>query len=117
MASSVFEMFRLGIGPSSGHTVGPMCAALLFVRELACTEALEETVRVRYELMGSLGATGKGHATDRAVILGLSGMVPATVSASQSAEIDQRTQAEKALLLNGTKRITFDEDRDIVFFA
>ena len=70
MAASVFEMFKLGVGPSSSHTVGPMRAAYLFVQELAKKELLEKARRVVCELMGSLGATGKGHSTDLAVYLG-----------------------------------------------
>ena len=73
MAASVFEMFKLGVGPSSSHTVGPMRAALLFVQELQKKELLTQTQRVVCELMGSLGATGRGHATDKAVILGWAG--------------------------------------------
>ena len=87
MAASVFEMFKLGVGPSSSHTVGPMRAALLFVQELQKKELLPKTERVVCELMGSLGATGRGHATDKAVLLGLSGKAPATVTGRESVEI------------------------------
>ena len=69
MAASVFEMFKLGVGPSSSHTVGPMRAALLFVQELQKKELLPKTERVVCELMGSLGATGRGHATIRPCFL------------------------------------------------
>jgi L-serine dehydratase len=79
MAISVFDMFKIGIGPSSSHTVGPMRAARAFVRGLADDGLLPGVARVRVELFGSLGATGRGHGTDRAVILGLEGADPETV--------------------------------------
>ena len=71
MAVSAFELFSVGIGPSSSHTVGPMRAARTFVVALRDAGLLEATRRVRVELLGSLGATGRGHHSDRAVILGL----------------------------------------------
>src|SRR5665213_170697 len=73
---SVFDMFSIGIGPSSSHTVGPMRAALLFANSLRSSGMLVSTSRVRVELYGSLGATGYGHGTDKAVMLGLCGEVP-----------------------------------------
>ena len=77
MAISVFDLFKVGIGPSSSHTVGPMRAALLFTEEL--TERGITPARVRVELFGSLGATGHGHGTVTAVMLGLQGHAPDTV--------------------------------------
>ena len=71
MAISVFDMFKIGIGPSSSHTVGPMRAALIFVTRLQDEGVLSSVRRVRAELYGSLGATGKGHASDKAVISGV----------------------------------------------
>lgn len=117
MAASIFEMFKLGIGPSSSHTVGPMRAALLFSQELVKRGLLEQTQRVVCELMGSLGATGRGHATDKAVILGLSGKAPATIAPSDSCRILKQAGAEHSLCLAGLKNIAFDELRDIVFSA
>src|SRR3978361_2203497 len=77
MNTSLFELFKIGIGPSSSHTVGPMRAALRFVRELdAMSGRLSQTARLRAELYGSLAFTGIGHGTDRAVLLGLSGEAP-----------------------------------------
>mgnify|MGYP000084112037 CR=1 FL=1 len=73
MAVSVFDLFKIGIGPSSSHTVGPMRAARLFVRHLQAHGLLPQTARVLSQLYGSLGATGKGHGTDGAVILGFLG--------------------------------------------
>ena len=71
MAVSVFDLFKIGIGPSSSHTVGPMRAARLFALRLEHEGLLKRVAQVRVELYGSLGATGKGHGTDKAVILGL----------------------------------------------
>ncbi|MCU1655682.1 MAG: L-serine ammonia-lyase [Pseudonocardiales bacterium] len=79
MAISVFDLFSIGIGPSSSHTVGPMRAACRFAEGLADDGLLSDVVRVRVELFGSLGATGHGHGSDRAVILGLEGERPETV--------------------------------------
>src|SRR5512138_887444 len=76
MTTSVFDLFKIGIGPSSSHTVGPMRAARSFAEALAAAGLLERTRRVRVQLFGSLGATGHGHGTDRAVILGLLGETP-----------------------------------------
>ena len=77
---SVVDLFRVGIGPSSSHTVGPMRAGLAFVSELAGSPRANEVRRITIDLFGSLGATGRGHSTDRAVLLGLAGHAPETVS-------------------------------------
>jgi L-serine deaminase len=76
---SVFELFKIGIGPSSSHTVGPMKAAAAFADGLAATGAIDRIASVEVALLGSLAFTGKGHATDKAVILGLSGQRPDSV--------------------------------------
>jgi len=76
MAISVFELFRVGIGPSSSHTVGPMRAAREFALGLESRRSLDRLASVRAELFGSLGATGKGHGSDKAVLLGLEGAEP-----------------------------------------
>lgn len=117
MAASVFEMFKFGVGPSSSHTVGPMRAALLFVQELEKKGMLNQTDRVVCELMGSLGATGRGHATDKAVLLGLAGKAPATVTGKESIEIPQVVEEEHKLSLASKKDIVFDSDRDMIFSA
>jgi L-serine dehydratase len=77
--TSLFELFKIGIGPSSSHTVGPMRAALRFARQLASANLLEQTTKVTVDLYGSLALTGHGHGTDRAILLGLSGEAPDTV--------------------------------------
>ncbi|MEF9417227.1 serine dehydratase beta chain, partial [Ralstonia solanacearum species complex bacterium RW470] len=79
MAVSVFDLFKIGIGPSSSHTVGPMRAALMFASGLEADGLMPQIASVRVELYGSLGATGKGHGTDRGVILGLMGEAPDTI--------------------------------------
>src|SRR5882762_11743195 len=76
MSVSVFDVFKIGIGPSSSHTVGPMRAASMFAAELRAERQLAQTTAIRAELFGSLGATGRGHGSDRAVILGLMGETP-----------------------------------------
>ena len=80
MAVSVFDLFSVGIGPSSSHTVGPMRAALMFASALEADGLMPQVTSVRVELYGSLGATGKGHGTDRGVILGLMGDSPESVA-------------------------------------
>ena len=93
MTISVFDMFKIGIGPSSSHTVGPMRAARTFARGLADDGLLPRVARVRVELFGSLGATGRGHGSDRAVILGLEGEDPETV---EVAAVEARVAAVRA---------------------
>ena len=83
---SVFELFKIGIGPSSSHTVGPMKAALSFARTLE-DHGLDRVARLRVTLMGSLAWTGKGHATDTAVMLGLAGEMPDSVTAADARRI------------------------------
>jgi len=83
MSLSTFDLFKIGIGPSSSHTVGPMCAAARFAAGLKRDGLLDATERVRVELYGSLGATGKGHGSDKAVILGLEGEQPEQVDTAR----------------------------------
>ena len=79
MSISLFELFKIGIGPSSSHTVGPMRAAERYLRELETLGLLDATARVETALYGSLALTGRGHCTDRAILCGLEGAEPATV--------------------------------------
>jgi L-serine dehydratase len=79
MAVSAFDLFSIGIGPSSSHTVGPMRAARRFVERLAADQLLDRTVRIKAQLFGSLGATGHGHGSDKAVLWGLEGEDPETI--------------------------------------
>ncbi|MCX3292424.1 L-serine ammonia-lyase [Streptomyces sp. NEAU-H22] len=114
MAISVFDLFSIGIGPSSSHTVGPMRAAGLFVRRLRNEELLGSVASVRSELYGSLGATGHGHGTPKAVLLGLEGDSPRTVDVSSA---DERVEAIKSggrLNLLGEHEVAFSFDDDMV---
>ena len=90
MAISVFDLFKIGIGPSSSHTVGPMRAAALFVESLRDRHLLEQVRRIEVQLFGSLSATGIGHGSDNAVIMGLMGEWPDAIDPSQ---IGRRIQA------------------------
>src|SRR6187402_224785 len=99
MAVSVFDLFKIGIGPSSSHTVGPMRAARLFALRLAHDGLSMKTVRVQSQLYGSLGATGKGHGSDKAVLLGLAGHEPDTVDVNAIAGIVERIRAAQTLAL------------------
>ncbi len=116
MAVSVFDLFKVGIGPSSSHTVGPMRAALMFAQGLERDGLLPQVASVRVELYGSLGATGKGHGTDKGVMLGLMGEAPDTIDPDA---IDGRLKALRAsrtLSLLGRHPIPFVEKEHIAFY-
>jgi L-serine dehydratase len=115
MAVSVFDLFKIGIGPSSSHTVGPMRAAHLFAQRLAREGLLERTARVTASLYGSLGATGKGHGSDKAVLLGLAGHEPDTVEVDAIAQLLARIRSSRQLALIGRHAIAFDEKTDLKF--
>ncbi|MFN8323438.1 MAG: L-serine ammonia-lyase [Chitinophagales bacterium] len=114
-AISVFDIFKIGVGPSSSHTLGPWRAAERFVNEIKMAGKLEQIVSVEVFLYGSLAKTGKGHGTDIAVILGLNGEDPVTFNTSTlTATIDSIKQ-NKQLKLAGTHLIDFDVEDDLVF--
>ncbi|MBP7639735.1 MAG: L-serine ammonia-lyase [Thauera sp.] len=115
MAISVFEMFKVGIGPSSSHTVGPMRAALTFVTRLQEEGVLGRVRRVRAELYGSLGATGKGHGSDKAVILGLEGEAPDLIDPDAIDGRLARIRESRKLCLLGMHPVDFNEKIDLVF--
>jgi L-serine dehydratase len=115
MAVSVFDLFKIGIGPSSSHTVGPMRAARMFVERLRHDAVLSATERVRATLYGSLGATGKGHGSDKAVLLGLAGHEPDTVEVDSIPALLEAMRTEHAVVLGGTRRVAFDEREDLLF--
>ncbi|MBI3381895.1 MAG: L-serine ammonia-lyase [Aquabacterium sp.] len=115
MAVSVFDLFKVGIGPSSSHTVGPMRAARLFLLRLQAGGLLDATHRVVVDLYGSLGATGKGHGSDKAVMLGLMGHEPDTVPVDDIAQLMAQVHADHVIKLAGTHERAFDPARDICF--
>ena len=110
---SVLDIFRIGIGPSSSHTVGPMRIARTFVRALEKAGKLERTARVAVELQGSLALTGVGHGTIDATILGLAGFAPDKTCPDEAASALEAILADDSLLLGGKQRIAFDKARDI----
>ncbi|GAA4619933.1 L-serine ammonia-lyase [Saccharopolyspora hordei] len=114
MAISVFDLFSVGIGPSSSHTVGPMRAAGRFARRVRDAGLLSQVTRVKAELFGSLGATGHGHGSPKAVLLGLEGHRPEVVDPAAVADRVTEIGATGRLLLDGVHEIRFDVDRDLV---
>ena len=113
MSLSVFDLFKIGIGPSSSHTVGPMRAAARFVEGLKRDELLFGTACVKVELYGSLGATGKGHGSDKAVLLGLEGEHPDTVDTTQVNARLQVIRESGQINLLGEQRIAFSEKQHL----
>ena len=114
MAISVFDLFKSGIGPSSSHTVGPMVAANRFARALVEDDPTGSAVRVKVELFGSLGATGKGHGSDKAVLLGLEGEHPKTVDVDRVEQRLERVRTERSVTLPDGRALRFDEAKDLV---
>ncbi|AXB42755.1 L-serine ammonia-lyase [Amycolatopsis albispora] len=114
MTISVFDLFKVGIGPSSSHTVGPMRAAWLFVTRLRESGRLERVARVRCELFGSLGATGHGHGSVKAVVLGLSGEQPQLVDPVAADPAVAAVRAGHRIQLGGKHEIGFSPDDDVV---
>ena len=115
MAVSTFDLYKIGIGPSSSHTVGPMRAAARFVEHhLAEAGRLPQVARVRAEVFGSLALTGRGHGTDKAVMMGLEGHWPNRIDPDIIPAALQRIRGEKRITLHGTHEVGFDEKRDLV---
>src|SRR5690242_18166872 len=115
MAVSVFDMFKIGVGPSSSHTVGPMRAARQFLLDLEAKGLFDRTAQVAVQLYGSLALTGKGHGTDRAVLLGLEGETPDGVDPDAiAARLDHIRKGGKLKLL-GKREVPFDEALDLLF--
>jgi L-serine dehydratase len=115
MAVSTFDLYKIGIGPSSSHTVGPMRAAARFVtRWLAETGHLERTARMRVEVFGSLAMTGRGHGTDKAVLMGLEGHWPNEIDPDRIPAALERIRSTRTVQLLGRHPIAFDEKRDLV---
>jgi len=112
---SVFDIFKIGIGPSSSHTVGPMRAARRFAERLEADGQLTQTASVKVELFGSLGFTGKGHGSDKAILLGLEGDEPATVDVDSVAPRVARATQHKSVLLLGKHEVALDPETQLVF--
>ena len=114
-AISVFDIFKLGVGPSSSHTLGPWRAAQRFLRRLEVQDILGRVASLRVDLFGSLAKTGKGHGTDRAAMLGLLDTDPVTLDTAEIPGILEAVRARRRLVLAGRRDIPFDPDADIVF--
>ena len=112
---SAFDMFSIGIGPSSSHTVGPMRASRLFVQDLQSKGMIEDVTAVKVELYGSLGQTGIGHGSGKAVILGLAGYDPETIDADAVPSILDQIEKEQVIYLDKTHKAAFPKQGAIVF--
>lgn len=115
MDLSIFDIFKIGIGPSSSHTVGPMRAANFLLVKLEKRGLVGRTARIRCELYGSLASTGRGHHTDRAVIWGLQGEEPETIDPDRQDELYDGVLGSSELVLGGKRSIEFRPDRDLLF--
>jgi L-serine dehydratase len=115
MSLSVLDIFKIGIGPSSSHTMGPMNAACTFVEDLAQRGVLGRTARVGAQVYGSLALTGMGHCTDRAILLGLEGQRPDRIDPAAIESSLERIRRSGRLQLGGTQDIEFDEPLDVLF--
>jgi L-serine dehydratase len=115
MNISLFDLFSIGIGPSSSHTVGPMLAANAFLQRLKQENTLEQITRIKIELYGSLALTGKGHGTDKAVLNGLEGQVPDSVMPDSMIPRMHEIIATSTLRLGGIKDIHFNDTQDFLF--
>jgi L-serine dehydratase len=113
--TSLFDLYKIGVGPSSSHTMGPMRAAARFVRGLAASGSMDKVARLRVELYGSLALTGLGHATDRAVLLGLAGFEPASIDPARIEAAIAKIRREESIALAGTRVIAFHEAADLLF--
>ncbi len=115
MSISVFDLFSIGMGPSSSHTIGPMRASRQFLQGLDAASTLEGVARVQVELFGSLALTGKGHSTDIALLLGLSGEQPESVDLDSLDVFLKKIKDDQALFLLGKYSCEFIEERDLLF--
>ena len=115
MNISVFDLFSIGIGPSSSHTVGPMLCANAFLELLKNNHLIDKTQRVKVELYGSLALTGKGHGTDKAILNGLENKAPETVIPESMVPRMREIINSHTLNLSGKKAIPFNETTDLLF--
>ena len=116
MAISTFDLFKIGIGPSSSHTVGPMRAAAMFVGSLRSAGVLRDVARIKAEMYGSLGATGRGHGTPKAIMLGLEGERPQSVDVDAIPARIEAIRKEQLLRLNGDHPIAFNRKEDLLLY-
>ncbi|KAG9048917.1 hypothetical protein FS837_011654, partial [Tulasnella sp. UAMH 9824] len=112
---SAFDLFSIGVGPSSSHTVGPMRAAKIFVVDLEDLGLLEKVETLKITLYGSLAATGKGHQTPEALMMGFQGNDPETIDTGTISSRYQAVLTNKVLMLSGKKKIKFDMEKDMVW--
>ncbi len=115
MTTSLFDLYKIGVGPSSSHTMGPMRAACRFARDLVSSGSIGRIAHVQVELYGSLALTGLGHATDRAVLLGLAGHEPATIDPEAIESTVGQIRSSKRIAFTGAHLIPFDEAADLIF--
>jgi L-serine dehydratase len=115
MFLSVFDIFKIGIGPSSSHTMGPMVAASRFLAALAALPEKAKCARLTVSLHGSLAFTGKGHATDQAVFLGFLGFLPETLDPDQAEALVTQLQGSRSIAVPGIGPVAFDPEKDLVF--
>ncbi len=115
MSLSVFDIFKIGVGPSSSHTMGPMNAARSFAQLLAARGLLERTTQVSAQLYGSLALTGRGHCTDRAILLGLEGFSPDSIDPALSRSRLEAYSHRGRIRLLGVHEISFDEPLNLLF--
>lgn len=112
---SIVDLFTIGIGPSSSHTVGPMRAAGRFVHELEQLDGIADVSELRVDLFGSLALTGHGHGTHHAIVAGLSGAAPESISPQRFAELFQDAEAQERISLAGKHEIRFSPETNIIF--
>ena len=115
MTTSLFDLYKIGVGPSSSHTMGPMRASRSFARDLVSSGSIGRVARVQVELYGSLALTGLGHATDRAVLLGLAGHEPATIDPAAIESTVGQIRSSKRIAFAGALSIPFEETADLIF--
>src|SRR4029078_5310613 len=115
MSLSVLDIFKIGLGPSSSHTMGPMNAAAAFIDELRNRQLLGRVAKIGAQVYGLLALTGHGHCTDRAILLGLEGHRPDTLLPSEIEPALARIRSQSRLRLGGDHEIEFDEPLDLLF--
>ena len=115
MTASLFDLYKIGVGPSSSHAMGPMRAACRFARDLEPARMLERAARIQVDLFGSLALTGLGHGTDRAILLGLAGNEPASIDPATIEASVAAIRASRRMELAGKRGLEFEEARDVVF--